>query len=684
MLNKEEVVKLFVEYGFEHQEKLSGKRFLVFTFKSGFFHNVEIVLLTNDIDESDKKEIENVIKDYKKLHFSIGDPSEYSNIDEIRKKLFDGFFETKEWKNNISEMYNTFCSDVLKSLPVLNSLPEGSSKYSYINSSYVKNDEQILSGSIVDDIINQLSSTDPCLILMEAPAGFGKTCTSYEIINRMALSKQASAPIPFFTEFSRDRQAVTFSHIFVREVDRSFRVKSDLVIQEVQKGRIVVVLDGFDELLHDTKDKTDGTQKQTFESVEPMLETIGDLLIDNAKIIITSRRSAVFDSAFFHEWMNARERKFNIIRYRINPPKLSDWQSEDRISAIKKTPLVLENLSNPVLLSFLRFIDDSKFNDLMNKPFEIIDTYIESMLDRERDRQELRMSSEEQNEVLTAIALDMSTKNYTSTSKDELVNNIKLLCGPLLEKTRNTYPIGTKPTIDKLATTLSHHCFFDRSSCNNSIQFINEFVFGYYLSNCLMQSEDWLPDNERFLEPAVLSFQAREKEKKECMWGKIETIKAILEKSDRMKFEILLRGKIDDDAYDNSDIKEVFFENISLFETNKIKNTAFTNCKFRGCQFYWNNFSGVSFVNCTFWNCNSKINEDDETLSVDFYNCTSSEPNFISDIESLKQLDAIEDNQDVESYILGEICPLGSSLSNIHFNHLCRKIEQLKPIFLKC
>ena len=182
-----------------------------------------------------------------------------------------------------------------------------------------------------------------------------------------------------------------------------------------------------------------------------------------------------------------------------------------------------------------------------------------------------------------------------------------------------------------------------------------------------MRCDDWVPNDERFLEPAVLSFQAREKEKKERMWNKIETLKEYLDKSDRMKYEILLREKVDDSAYDNSDIKEIFFENISLFESTKINNTAFTNCKFRDCIFYFENFSDVSFLNCIFWNCQSHIKGDEEKISIDFYNCTSPGNNFISEIESLKQNDDAEDNQNVENYILEEICPLGSSLSTAHF-----------------
>jgi len=454
--------------------------------------------------------------------------------------------------------------------------------------------------------------------------------------------------------------------IFVKEVDRSFRVKSDLVIQEVQNGRIVVILDGFDELLHDTGTKRESLANTSFENVEPMLETIGDLLVGNAKVIITSRRSAIFDSSSFVEWMQRRHENFEIIRYKINAPRLGDWLNESRLNLIRQTSLKLENLSNPVLLGYLRFVDDKTFYELMKKPFEIIDIYVKSMLERERNRQDLWMNNDDQNLFLTEIARDMSEKNYTSLPKDELVSNIKAYCGNLLEKTRANYPPGKKPTIDKLATTLSNHCFFDRGT-GNTIQFVNEFIFGYYLSNCLMQSSDWVPADERFVEPAILSFQSREQEKKNVFWSKVETIKGVLEKADRMRFEQILKGCVNDDDYDESDITNVFLDSISLFETNSIKNSVFSNCKFNNCIFYFNHFCDVIFLNCVFWNCFFSRCDGEERFDVEFYNCNAPNSDFIEKIESLKKESQLEENPDVKKYILNEICPLGSSLSNIHF-----------------
>ncbi|HFO8147377.1 TPA: NACHT domain-containing protein, partial [Escherichia coli] len=165
---------------------------------------------------------------------------------------------------------------------------------------------------------------DSKLILIEAPAGFGKTCTSYEILN--SLISIDGAPIPFFTEFSRDRQAKVFSHVFVREVDRSFRtVKSDLVIDETKNGKIVLVLDGFDELLNDTT--SNKTNDIDFEKAQPMLETIGELLTKSAKVILTSRRAAIFDGEIFQEWKDKYRDNFDVVRYRLNSPEVRDWLS---------------------------------------------------------------------------------------------------------------------------------------------------------------------------------------------------------------------------------------------------------------------------------------------------------------------------------------------------------------------
>lgn len=248
--------------------------------------------------------------------------------------MFNGFFNVDEWKFRIKNEYNVYCENMLDILPI------GAVKYIYVQVDYDKSKGSVNNQyngddkNIVIDILNEIKEDNSKLIIIEAPAGFGKTCTSYEIINKMV--QESDLPLPFFTEFSRDRQAKVFSHVFVREVDRSFRtVNIDLVIEETKNGRIVLVLDGFDELLNESM--TDVDDGAGFEKTQPMLETIGDLLNKKSKVILTSRRTAIFDGEAFQDWVDDYKYDFETIRYRLNIPKVTDWSTPAKRPVSRET-----------------------------------------------------------------------------------------------------------------------------------------------------------------------------------------------------------------------------------------------------------------------------------------------------------------------------------------------------------
>lgn len=71
-----------------------------------------------------------------------------------------------------------------------------------------------------------------------------------------------------------------------------------------------------------------------------------------------------------------------------------------RLDEISSTGFPLNKLSNPVLLSFLRCIDDTDFNKVISDPTTIVRKYFDSMLERERKRQDLLMSIEDQYTIL--------------------------------------------------------------------------------------------------------------------------------------------------------------------------------------------------------------------------------------------------------------------------------------------
>lgn len=677
------VINLFKKYGFEYRKNASNENFLAFTYKSGFFHNAELVSLDYKNRETIEKEMEISLKSLEDLGFSTK-KSFYSNIEQIEETLFNGFFNVNDWKNRIKEEY------IEHTKKILSVLPKEAENYQYINTVYLKNNKQEVHRNIVEDICSNLSSSGPLLTIVEAPAGFGKTCTSYEVIKKLSESNDKNTPIPFFTEFSRDRQARIFSHIFIREVDKTFSsVNSNVVIEEVKSGRIVVVLDGFDEILHDNSTNSTDSKDNNFEHAEPMLETIGELLVNNAKVILTSRRSAIFDGEIFNEWLARYDQKFKINRYKIEKPELKDWLTSERLNALNQAGLDVHKLANPVLLSYLRFISDETFNILCGEPTKIVEQYFTSMLEREMDRQELRMNPTQQAHFLSLIAEDMCDYNYTSDTKEKLISTIKNKASHLLNEVRTLYSAKERPTLDKLATTLSNHAFFDRShSDDNNIGFINEFVFGNYIaSNIIASKEDWITSDERFVEPAVLSYVPRDNETRFLLWKKLDLMKNFLDSSSRMKFEALLTNTVNDNVYDGSEITSLNIKDTRIFPINKINHTLFNDCIFNNANFNFKNFNDVTFLNCSFWNCNLM---DTERLELNFFNCKSNDklPTNFDDEYSLDEKTSSNtvNLTEIEIYILEKMWPSSSdSINRLHFfiGQLLKSEEYDKKSILK-
>ncbi|WP_049365622.1 NACHT domain-containing protein [Haemophilus parainfluenzae] len=655
-LNAENLISKYKKYGFEYKKSYSNDSYLTFTFKSGFFHNAEIIKITSQANNSDENHINEVREDLRKLGYSEKF-TENLSFEEIENELFNGFFDVENWKKRIFSEYKTYTEKIINIYSDKESL-----EYKYIDSPYsILNQKEEPKDSIIDDIIKKINESGTKLILIEAPAGFGKTSTSYELLNKLALDE--TKPIPFFTEFSRDRQAKIFSHVFVREVDRVFsQVKSSLVEDELKNGRIVMILDGFDELLSETS-QPQGEANKNYENAEPMLETIGDLLSNEAKIIITSRRSAIFDDYVFEEWLDRFHNKFEFIRYRIDSPKIDDWLTNERKKSLEDVGISINSMANPVLLSYLRFLKEDNFNDLCKEPNKIVDQYFYSMLERERERQNLLMSPEKQNEILTLLAADMCENDYTSDLKENIITFFKEKALNILEETRKLYKFGDRPSLDSLCNTLSNHAFFNRNNQDNTkLEFINEFILGNYIAEGILKSNgDWMANNERFVEPAVISYLPRTSLCKAELWDSLRSMIDFLDISIQMKFEFYLLNKIKWERYNETSISSIELSNVNIFNQSNLKEITFSNCIFYDSDFYFKNIGKATFINCKFYNCKS-INHNDNILIL---NCFSNNE-FIESIE-FESEEISYNNDEIAKFILSKFWKLGSDkIERIH------------------
>ncbi|WP_216655528.1 hypothetical protein, partial [Vibrio sp. Vb339] len=343
MLDKAKLCSAYRKYGFEEQVS-PDKNVAVFSIRTGHYHNADIVPLVKEHD------VETIFQQYKNLAYAC-QIKVYDTIEDVEQELFNGFFSIKSTKERLRKEYTAFTNSLVK-------IHSDNATYSFINTSY-HIDNKLGELSVVDEIVSRIDKPKPTLFLVEAAAGFGKTCSAYELVKEIV--NASISKIPLFSELSRNRQAKIFRYVLLDEIDRSFPLLSSaLVRSEIRSGNVPVILDGFDELLHESSSE----DPSNYDSTEPMLETISELLTNKAKVVLTTRRTAIFDGDEFHQWMSSHENDFDIVRIRLHEPSLEDWLPKERIDRLEKCNLPLGNLSNPVLLSFLRCISDTEFEEV--------------------------------------------------------------------------------------------------------------------------------------------------------------------------------------------------------------------------------------------------------------------------------------------------------------------------------
>ncbi|WP_305840856.1 hypothetical protein [Photobacterium leiognathi] len=403
LLDRQKVRQAYERYGF-FEESSSEKNIMVFSIRTGHYHNADIIPLQSSTDASQ------TYKEYQELGYACQTKS-YKSISEIETALFTGFFNLEATRDRLTRDYDDFTNSIVK-------IHSDNASYTYIKTQYYVNNKEGNS-TVTQEILDRLDEEKPILFLVEAAAGFGKTCSAYELVKEITSTR--THQLPLFSELSRNRQAKIFRYVLLDEIDRSFPLlSSTLVRSEIKSGKVPVILDGFDELLHESA-TDDG---KNYESTEPMLDTISELLTNKAKVVLTTRRTAIFDGDEFHQWIDNHENDFEVIRLRIQEPRIEDWLSDDRLERLYLAGFPTTNLSNPVLLSFLRCISDEEFSKVSEDSSKLVDKYFDSMMERERKRQDLRMAPSEQYKILRTISDDMIHFDYTSESRDYIYSLI--------------------------------------------------------------------------------------------------------------------------------------------------------------------------------------------------------------------------------------------------------------------
>lgn len=683
-----ELDELYIRYGYEPRQNRATK---VYLFTKSIYNGADIVKTGTD------GEAEELKKQYADLGYAVK-VREFGNINDAEDILFKDFFKAEGVTQNLKRRYETFVGKLMNNLPENERYQYIRSSYEYTNYKLDQDDSKTFSISADDDskalvttITKQINEhTGPLLIILEAAAGYGKTCTAYEILNEFV--SVSSSKLPFFTELSRDRKASIFKHILAFEIEEQFsnRVDSKVVIHQIKKGRIPLIIDGFDELI--SKDFSFSTNQ--FEQVESMLSTIVDLLTDNAKVIITSRKTAIFNSEEFHNWMIDRNVDYTLSKITISEPSIENWLPKERLEIVQSSNFPVEQIANPVLLTYLRYVNIEELKEMGIEGKSIVDRYFDFLLTREQTRQELLIEPETQLRIFRKLVRFLTEWDIKAESKEFIKDLILDYNKKILEETKRKYTPDKRPRTDQLADILSNHAFLDRKE-KGMIGIVNEFVLGTLIGENLTMGK-YLQYSETFYERlsqmfallAIQAYQVQPKENKEKLWTVFNNYPFPFDPQFYFKIDIDFKNEIVRN-YKHALLNDFNLDAYSFTKKSQFESTMFTACTFSNCEFSFTAFQNSSFVNCRFFNCHlldSGVAYSDKYFTV--FGCTCDD-DFLQNIFDSEEL--VVDEVNVEREILDLFFKIGSTkprhrqlsqikneLSDLDYKTVSRSLHKLE------
>ena len=606
------IIDVYLLYGFELAEET--KDYLVFTYTNGYFSNAEIVKL-NDKDCTKCK------GKYESLSYSVTIIS-FSDVEKLHKKLFTGFFSVSQSKIKNAKEYANYCEKQKQKFLI--------SKYEYLNCDY-SIDESIYEDGLVDCIYSKLSETGPQLVILEAAAGYGKTCTSFEVLQRFSACNETR--VPLMTELSKNRKASIFKYVLLSEIDSKFPALSAKVVNfEIKNGNVPLIIDGFDELLSKSIEYENEDENPS-EEAQNMLDTIAQLFKDDsqAKVLITSRKSAIFTGEQFDEWVERRQLSGLITRVELKSPRVKNWIGAEKEQILKEKSINLDYISNPILLSILRDKEEDYLRE--NDIAKIIEEYFSTIMEREKERQSLSLEKDEQGCILRRLASFFADMKISSEAvefvKEMLIEIVKDDIDEYVSRYKYSFDsLESLPDNDQFVGKLLHHALLDRVAYRkNQIGFINDFVFGYFLGQAILNGDNDLEKaywDYKYIDLISTSYAI------DGIAGKCDIQEKVLNCIDlysvRQQLEIsnkLFHSNVR--GYSDQTITDFDFSSGFVFDpSNTISNCVFVNCVFNSCCFFDDSFFNCQFYNCTFYN--SAINSSEKTdYSLYFIACVGHE-----------------------------------------------------------
>lgn len=637
------VQQLYELYGFKCVEQT--KDYMVFVYSSGYFTNTEILQLTEGYSCAAKAD------EYECLGYSVR-VVPFTTAEDTHNKLFSGFFTDTASNKRAKNEYLSFCK---KQTDRLGGIP-----YSFVPCKYLV-DGSTNDINIVDRIYNQIFCDGPQLIIVEAAAGFGKTCTSYELLN--ALVSNPHGTVPIMTELSKNRRAQIFKYVLLTEIDSNFRgLSSQLVTYEIKNGRVPLIIDGFDELLSKSI-SSDATVADEDEDVaQTMLSTIAQLFTSesNAKVVLTSRKSSISAGDIFDE-LAEKYLPCEITRIQLITPNAATWIGESKAKLLKESGINLDNIANPALLAFISATSEESIQTQFKTADDILNQYFTILLSRERERQSLLLRTDEQLRIMRAVAKNMVIFDISSCTEQDLEVILEAAVSETgnideyLKRYDNEFGSDiNQPSVEEFYVKLSHHALLDRiSNKSNTIGFINDFIFGYLIADCIVRKEAkdlaFKEISFKFLDLMLISYSVCDQVARTTLHEIIASSGVTFPIAKQLEIDLLLSHGLTHD-YDDVYCDKMQFPSSFNFNGYHIENTIFYECIFDGCTINADTFKNCWFYNCHFYNI-TVTGSVTESGSLIFNNCVG-EVQLKELSEKLPEVQAVDENELYERKVL--------------------------------
>ena len=622
---REQIWRLYERYGYRTLDL--GDDYMVFALENVMYPAVDILLF----DENTKQHLEKK-NEYSERGYGIR-ITVYRGLQTIEDYLFKGFFRVEAVARQLETNYSRYAEKQMKLYG------RDKSEYRYIPIRFnveANFHSQPDAKPLVESIYRNMQVDQPVLIIIEAAAGYGKTSTAYELIHHYTTKNTDVRP--FFMELAKDRTASNFHYLLLSQIEQQFDIllKNNIVIHNIRQGRIPLIIDGFDELL--SADLDNGGVNAEFKDVETMLSTIAELLTDHSKVVLTTRKTAIFSGESFIEWYFNRigtSFPFDIIRYQLNEPSLHDWLDARRRKAFGERHIG-SSIANPVLMGYLRYINDQEFDEIIQDPYLLTDKFFSFMLKREIERQDLPFSVADQFRILRRLAALFGGYNITSDTRVNVKQALLELNKDLIDQKAIT------KDAESIANALTNHALLDRKG-NENIGFLNDFIFGtLFMHSVVNDDEDMIYYYGEALYPvlekAILAAQVADITDRSLFYDRLQSfchLNTSLRFWASVKLKCTTLGSYHGESFDAGALYNPI-EGCRFAEGygNTITECSFTNIVFHQCYFNFEQIEGCTFINCRFEDCT----KDGSSLQCEFYNCTEyPEDHFIEQAPETEQ-----------------------------------------------